>query len=112
MKYGYMDDMRLAQMDVLDKTYESERMEEIRAINNLTAMSEKTTDKLAYEEAKKYGIECEDLKDYTYTPPPPKPAPPPLPTLVLPFDLIAPTQKLDMDNLCMWDFSHKASLCG
>lgn len=53
MKYGYMDDMRLAQMDVLDKTYESERMEEIRAINNLTAMSEKTTDKLAYEEAKK-----------------------------------------------------------
>ncbi len=53
MKYGYMDDMRLAQMDVLDKNYESERMEEIRAINNLTAMSEKTTDKLAYEAAKK-----------------------------------------------------------
>ncbi len=53
MKYGYMDDMRLAQMDVLDKNYESVRMEEIRAINNLTAMSEKTTDKLAYEAAKK-----------------------------------------------------------
>lgn len=52
--------------------------------------------------AKKYNIDCEDLKDYTYTPPPPKPAPPPLPTLVLPFDLIAPTQKLDIDNLCMW----------
>lgn len=53
MKYGYMDDMRLAQMDVLDRNYETERMEEIRAINNLTAMSEKTTDKLAYEAAKK-----------------------------------------------------------
>lgn len=53
MKYGYMDDMFLARMDVLDKTYENERMEEIRAINNLTAMSEKTTDKLAYEAAKK-----------------------------------------------------------
>ncbi len=53
MKYGYMDDMRLAQMDILDKNYESERMEEIRAVNNLTAMSEKTTDKLAYEAAKK-----------------------------------------------------------
>lgn len=53
MKYGYMDDMRLARMDILDQTYEHERMEEIRAINNLTAMSEKTTDKLAYEAAKK-----------------------------------------------------------
>lgn len=53
MKYGYMDDLLLAQMDVLDKGYEAERLEEIRATNNLTAMSEKTTDKLAYEAAKK-----------------------------------------------------------
>lgn len=53
MKYGYMDDLMLAQMDAMDKSYESERMEEIRAINNLTAMSEKTSDKLAYEAAKK-----------------------------------------------------------
>lgn len=53
MKYGYMDDLMLAQMDVMDKEYEKERLEEIRAINNLTAMSEKTTDKLAYEAARK-----------------------------------------------------------
>lgn len=53
MKYGYMDDLMLAQMDVLDQAYENERLEEIRAVNNLTAMSEKTTDKLAYEAAKK-----------------------------------------------------------
>ena len=53
MKYGYMEDQLLAQMDVLDQHFESERMEEIRAVNNLTAMSEKTADKLAYEEAKK-----------------------------------------------------------
>ena len=53
MKYGYMEDMMLAQMDVMDQAYEAERMEEIRAVNNLTAMSEKTSDKLAYEEAKK-----------------------------------------------------------
>lgn len=53
MKYGYMDDMLLAQMDTLDREYETERIEEIRAINNLTAMSEKTSDKLAYETARK-----------------------------------------------------------
>lgn len=53
MKYGYMDDLMLAQMDELDRGYESERLEEIRATNNLTAMSEKTMDKLAYEEVKK-----------------------------------------------------------
>lgn len=53
MKYGYMDDMMMAQMDVLDQEYETERLEEIRAINNLTAMSEKTSDKLAYEAAQK-----------------------------------------------------------
>lgn len=52
MKYGYMDDMLLAQMDLLDQHYESVRMDEVRAINNLTAMSEKTADKLAYEQAK------------------------------------------------------------
>lgn len=52
MKYGYMDSLMLAQMDMLDQYYESERMEEIRAINNLTAMSQKTADKLAYEKAK------------------------------------------------------------
>lgn len=52
MKYGYMDDMMLAKMDVLDTGYEFERMEEVRAINNLTAMSELTSDKLAYEAAK------------------------------------------------------------
>lgn len=53
MKYGYMEDLMLAQMDELDKVYEAERLEEIRATNNLTAMSEKTMDKLAYEEIKK-----------------------------------------------------------
>lgn len=53
MKFGYMEDVLIAQMNALDKQYEGERLEEIRAINNLTAMSEKTTDKLAYEEAKR-----------------------------------------------------------
>lgn len=52
MKYGYMEDMLLAQMNRMDQYYESVRMEEVRAINNLTAMSEKTADKLAYEQAK------------------------------------------------------------
>ena len=52
MKYGYMDDLLLAQMNTMDQYYDSERLEEIRAINNLTAMSEKTADQLAYEKAK------------------------------------------------------------
>lgn len=52
MKYGYMDDMLLAQMDLLDQHYESVRMEEVRAINNLTAMSERMADQFAYEQAK------------------------------------------------------------
>ena len=52
MKYGYMDDLLLAQMDVMDQYYENQRMEEIRAVNDLTAMSEKTADHLAYEKAK------------------------------------------------------------
>lgn len=52
MKYGYMDDLMLAQMNSMDQYYESERMEEIRAVNDLTAMSRKTADKLAYEKAK------------------------------------------------------------
>ncbi len=61
MKYGYMDSMILAKMDVLDQRYESERMEEIRAINNLTAMSRRTADKLAYEQAKAEQEEAERL---------------------------------------------------
>jgi 3D (Asp-Asp-Asp) domain-containing protein len=52
MKYGYMDDILLAQMDLADQYYENERMTEIRAVNDLTAMSELTADKLAYEQAK------------------------------------------------------------
>lgn len=52
MKYGYMDDVFLAQMDYLDRYYEGEQMEAVRAVNNLTAMSEKTANKLAYEAAK------------------------------------------------------------
>lgn len=52
MKYGYMDDLLLAQMNTMDQHFDSERLEEIRAINNLTAMSEKTADQLAYEKAK------------------------------------------------------------
>lgn len=59
MKYGYMDDMLLAQMDLLDQHYESVRMEEVRAINNLTAMSERTADRLAYEQAKAEREEAE-----------------------------------------------------
>lgn len=61
MRYGYMDDLLLAQMDSLDQHYEFERMEEIRAINNLTAMSEKTADKLAFEQAKAQREEAEKL---------------------------------------------------
>ena len=61
MKYGYMDSMILAKMDVLDQRYESERMEEIRAINNLTAMSQRTADKLAYDQAKAEQEEAERL---------------------------------------------------
>lgn len=52
MKYGYMENLMLAQMDSTDKYYESERMNEIRAVNDLTAMSRKSEDKLAYEKAK------------------------------------------------------------
>ncbi|MCM1157305.1 MAG: 3D domain-containing protein [Bacteroidales bacterium] len=52
MRYGYMDDLMLAQMNNLDSYYEKERLEEIRAVNNLTAMQDKTSDRLAYEEAK------------------------------------------------------------
>jgi 3D (Asp-Asp-Asp) domain-containing protein len=47
-----MDEILLAQMDLADQYYENERMEEIRAVNDLTAMSELTADKLAYEQAK------------------------------------------------------------
>jgi 3D (Asp-Asp-Asp) domain-containing protein len=59
MKYGYMDDLLLAQMDLTDRYYENERMSEIRAVNDLTAMSEFTADKLAYEQAKTAKEEAE-----------------------------------------------------
>ena len=52
MRYGYMDDLMLAQMDALDRSFDKERMEEVRAINNLTVMSEITLNKIAYQEAK------------------------------------------------------------
>lgn len=52
MKYGYMEDLMVLRMNTIDAYYESEQMEEIRAVNNLTAMSEKTMDKIAYEKAK------------------------------------------------------------
>lgn len=52
MKYGYMDDLLLAQMDYIDRYYEEKQLEKIRAVNDLTAMSQKTADKLAYEKAK------------------------------------------------------------
>lgn len=52
MKYGYMDGLLLAQMDYLDKASEDRHMDEIRAIKDLTAMSERTADKLAYEQLK------------------------------------------------------------
>ncbi|MBE5925005.1 MAG: hypothetical protein E7271_11190 [Lachnospiraceae bacterium] len=52
MKYGYMDGLLIAQMDEIDKVYEHEQMEEIRAVNDLTAMSDRTADKIAYEKLK------------------------------------------------------------
>lgn len=52
MKYGYMDQLLLAQMDHMDQVYNDERMQEIRAVNDLTAMSQLTADRLAYEKAK------------------------------------------------------------
>lgn len=59
MKYGYMDELLLTQMDVMDRYYDGERLEEIRAVNNLTAMSEKTADKIAYEKVKAEREEAE-----------------------------------------------------
>ena len=59
MKYGYMDQMLLAQMDMMDRNYDGERLEEIRAVKNLTAMSEKTADKIAYEKVKAEREEAE-----------------------------------------------------
>jgi 3D (Asp-Asp-Asp) domain-containing protein len=38
-------------MNAMDQYYESERMEEIRAVNNLTAMNQITADKIAYQQA-------------------------------------------------------------
>lgn len=52
MKYGYLDQMNLKKMATLDSYYDNERMEEVRAVNNLTAMEEWSSSKLAYEEGK------------------------------------------------------------
>ncbi len=52
MKYGFMDGQMVKEMDYLDSFYEHERLEEIRAINDLTAMSEMTADRIAYAELK------------------------------------------------------------
>ena len=52
MRYGYMDDLMIERMDYLDQAYATERMDEIRATNDLTAMSENTADKVAYQIAK------------------------------------------------------------
>ena len=52
MKYGFMDGQMIREMDYLDSFYERERMEEIRAVNDLTAMSERTADRIAYAELK------------------------------------------------------------
>ena len=51
MKYGYMDGLMIASMDHLDRKYENQRMEEIRAVNDLTAMSLRTADRIAYEQS-------------------------------------------------------------
>ena len=59
MKYGYMDDLQLARMNTLDEYYDTEQLEQIRAVNDLTAMSEKTADRLAYEKAKAEKEEAE-----------------------------------------------------
>lgn len=53
MKYGYLEDVNLTKMDYMDSYYDNERMEEVRAVNDLTAMNEWTTDQLEYEEDKK-----------------------------------------------------------
>lgn len=52
MKYGYLDDVNLAQMDYLDSYYEGQRMDEIREKNDLIAMENWSSDVLAYEDAK------------------------------------------------------------
>lgn len=52
MRYGYMDDLLMAQMDLLDKNAETIQMDEIRAVNDLTAMLEKTTDLVEYQQLK------------------------------------------------------------
>lgn len=52
MKYGYMDKLKLAQMEKMDAYYDNERMEEVRKVNDLTAMSEWSDNLLAYEEFK------------------------------------------------------------
>lgn len=53
MKYGYLDDVHLAQMDYLDSYYEEQQMEEIRKKNDVVAMENWSSGMLAYEDAKK-----------------------------------------------------------
>lgn len=52
MKYGYLDQINLAQMASLDAMFDGNRMEEVRAKNDLTAMENWSSDLLAYEEFK------------------------------------------------------------
>ncbi len=52
MKYGFLEDQMIARMDLLDREAESRELEEIRSINNLTAMFSRTSDKIAYDRVK------------------------------------------------------------
>lgn len=52
MKYGFMEDQLIAQMDLLDREAESRELEAIRSVNNLTAMFSRTSDKIAYDKVK------------------------------------------------------------
>ncbi|MGN0437464.1 MAG: 3D domain-containing protein [Lachnospiraceae bacterium] len=52
MKYGYLDDVYLSQMDYLDSYYEGQRMEEIRKKNDVVAMENWSSGILAYEDLK------------------------------------------------------------
>lgn len=52
MKYGYLDDVNLAQMDYLDSYYEDRQMEEIRKKNDVVAMENWSSGILAYEDLK------------------------------------------------------------
>lgn len=52
MKYGYLDDVNLAQMDYLDSYYEQQQMEEVRKKNDVVAMENWSSGILAYEDLK------------------------------------------------------------